>query len=185
MGLQRDSSHKATHGKSNYQGVEGGTTAEMVTIVLRLIVAFLNQSENGEKVLDLMQSEMGMTDDARKYMAALFATIQYGMGETDKGIEASLATLYYVFYGLDIGVGEANGILKDINSEWEKILKDLGKSDDPNEITVGNLLAAALDMYFDDIFDSEGLASSGLIKFFENLIELFKNIINWFKNMFS
>ena len=165
-------------------GIEGGTTADMVTIVLRLLVAFINQSENGEMVLDLMQSEMGMSDDARKYMAAVFATIQYGMGETDRGIEASLAALYYIFYGLDIGVEEANGILKDINDEWEKILKELGKSDDPNELTVGNMLAAALDYFLDDIFDSEGLASNGLIAFFNRLIELFQKIINWFKETF-
>ena len=185
-------SYYSANGKLAYRmvytdkaGIEGGTTAEMVTIVLRMLVAFINQSENGEKVLDLLQSEMGMNDDARKYVAALFATIQYGMGETDRGIDASLATLYYVFYGLDIGVEEANGILKDINKEWQSILEELGKSDDPNELSIGNLLAAALDTYLGGIFDSEGLASNGLIEFFTKIIDLFKAIINWFKNLFN
>lgn len=163
--------------------IEGGKV-EMVTVVLRLIVTFVMHENNREALVGLLRDNLGMGEDAAKYFDALLDLIASCAVETYLGMDSALSTLYYVFFGLDVAVGETSGFLGDINAKWQAILKSLGKSDDPNEVTIGNLLAGFLDKYFDDVLSSEGLAPNGLIAFFQRIIEWFKKIIDFFKNLF-
>ncbi len=182
-------SYDSLSGKTAYKMVytegESGNKAEMVTVVMRLIITFIMHENNREALLGLLRDNLGMTADAEKYVRGLLDTMAAVSTETYLGMDKSLATLYYLFYGAEIGVGETTNGLKDINAQWQQILKDLGMSDDPNEKTVGNLLAQFLDKYMEDVLTSEGIAPNGLIAFFQKIISFFEKIIEWFKGLFN
>ncbi len=180
-------SYESANGKTAYRMIYQSEEAktEMVTVVMRLIVTFIMHENNQEILLGLLRDHLGMTADAEKYVRGVLDTIATCATETYLGMDKALATLYYLFYGADLGVGETAGGLKDINAQWQQILKDLGMSDDPNEQTIGNLLAQFLDTNFEDILTSEGIAPNGLIAFFQRIIEWFNKIIEWFKNLFN
>ncbi len=182
-------SYESLNGELAYKMVyaegESGNKAEMVTVVLRLLVTFLMHEKNAEVVLDLLQDKLGMSDDARKYMAGVFEAIAAVPTETYLGMDQALAVIYYIYYGADLGVGELAGGVKDINAEWKKILKELSASDDPSEITIGDFLNGFLNTYFEDIFTSEGIAPNGFIAFFQRIADWFNKIIEWFKNLFN
>ena len=98
-------------------------------------------------------------------------------------MDKALAEVYYVFYGVDIGADKTAGAVKNINKKWQEIIKKLGASNDRNEASLGNALAILLDGTLGGIFDSNGLASGGFIKFFERLREIFMKIIEFFRNI--
>ena len=183
-------SYESANGKTAYKMVytssgNVGGKADMVTVVMRLLVNFIMHENNREAVLGLLRDNLGMSADAEKYISAIFDSIAiYAVG-TNIGMDQALCVLYYVFYSVDIGADESVGFIKDLNSEWQEILESLGKSDNPDELTVGNLLAGILDIIGEDVFTSEGLAPNGLIKFFQRIIEWFNIIIDFFKELFA
>ena len=69
----------------------------------------------------------------------------------------------------------------------QKLLKKMGKSDNPDEATIGNLIAELLgNEIFEDIVDTEtGIAPNGFIKLFAKLRELFNRLIEFFKSVFN
>ncbi len=169
---------------ANHDDIQGGK-AEMVTVVMRLLVTFIMHENNREMLLGLLRDNLGMSADAEKYVSGILDTFATISTETYLGMDQALATLYYLFYGADLGVEGAAGGLKDINKEWQNILKELGRSDNPDEITIGNLLAKFLDKYMDDVLTEEGVAPNGLIAFFQKIIDWFNKIVEWFKNLFN
>ncbi|MBQ7005644.1 MAG: hypothetical protein IJN68_04365 [Clostridia bacterium] len=171
--------------KMVYAEGESGDKAEMATIVMRLLVTFIMHNNNRELLIGLLKDNFNMTADAEKYIRGILDMIATVSVETYLGMDQALATLYYVFYGADLGVGGVAGGLKDINAEWQNILKELGRSDDPNEMTIGNILANFMDKYLDDIITEEGVAPNGLIAFFQKIADWFNKIIEWFKNLFN
>lgn len=182
-------SYDSLSGKTAYKMVyaEGasGNKGEMVTVVMRLVVTFIMHENNREALIGLLKDNLGMEKDAEKYVRGVLDTIASISTETYLGMDQALATLYYLFYGADIGVGEASGGLKDINAEWQALLKELGKSDNPDELTIGNILAKFLNKYMDDILTEEGVAPNGFIAFFQKIIDWFNKIVEWFKNLFN
>lgn len=165
-------------------GIEGGK-AELVTVVLRLLVRFLMHENNADLLIDLLKDNFNMSEDAEKYMRGLLDSIMAVPTETFIGMDQALATIYYVYYGADLGVGGLAGGLKDINAEWQKILAELGRSDNPDEITIGNVLADFLDKYMDGILTDQGVAPNGVITFFQRIADWFNKIIEFFKNLFG
>lgn len=71
--------------------------------IMRLFVTFVMHENNQEMLLGLMRDKLGMTADAEKYVAALLKLIADCSVETKLGMDTALATLYYLFYGADIG----------------------------------------------------------------------------------
>lgn len=180
-------SYTSKNGKTAYKMIYQSEVAtnEMVTVVMRLIVTFIMHENNQEVLIGLLKDTFGMTADAEKYVRGVLDTIATCATETYLGMDKALATIYYLFYGADIAIGETAGGLKDVNAKWQEVLKNMGMSDDPNEKTLGNMLAEFLDVHFDDIFTSEGIAPNGFIAFFQRIIEWFNKIINWFRNLFA
>ncbi len=166
--------------------VEGGKT-EMVTVVERLLLTFIMHENNQEMLVGLLKDNLGMTADGEKYMRALLKLVADCTLDTKLGMETALATLYYIYYGIDIGVGEAANGIKDLNAEWTKLLADMRNSKDKGEVLAGELIAGILDIgIFDDIIDpDEGIAPNGFIAFFQRIIEFFQKIADWFRNLFN
>lgn len=180
-------SYESANGKKAYKMVYQSETAkgEMVTIMLRLLITFLMTEDNREAAINLLKNNFSMSPEAEKYIRAVLDTYAECVVETHLGMDKALATTYYLFYGADIAADETAGAVKDINAKWLKILKKLGKSDNPDEASIGNLLAEILDYeIFEDIIDAdEGIAPNGFIKFFMKLKELFQRVIDFFKNL--
>lgn len=178
-------SYTSKNGKKAYTMVYQSekAKAEMVTIIERLLITFIMKEDNREKFIGLLKSELNMSPDAEKYVRALLECIADCTVNTHLGMDKALAEVYYVFYGADIATDETAGAIKDVNKKWQEILKKLGASDDRTEATIGNLIADILDFALDDVFDSEGLAPNGFIRFFQRIIEIFRQIIDFFKNI--
>lgn len=180
-------SYESANGKKAYKMVYQSETAkgEMVTIMLRLLITFLMTEDNRETAISLLKNYFSMDGAAEKYLRGVFEAFAECVTETHLGMDKALATTYYLFYGTDIAADETAGTVKDINAKWLKILKKLGKSDNPDEATIGNLLADILDYeIFEDLIDTEeGIAPNGFIKFFMKLKELFQRVIDFFKKL--
>lgn len=180
-------SYTSANGETAYRMVyqSEAAEAEMVTVVERLIITFIMHDKNREALIGLLKDNLGMSEDAAKYVNAVLDLIGTVSVETYLGMDNALSIVYYIFYGVDTAVGATSGFLGDINAKWQAVLKQLGKSDNPDELTIGNWLAEVLDMTIGDILGSEGVAQNGLIAFFQRIIEFFQKIIDWFKNLFN
>ncbi len=180
-------SYESANGNKAYKMVYQSETAkgDMVTIMLRLLITFLMTENNRETAISLLKMYFSMDENAEKYLRGVFDAYAECITGTHLGMDKALATTYYLFYGADIAADETAGAVKDINAKWQKLLKKLGKSDNPDEASIGNLLADILGHeIFEDIIDTdEGIAPNGFIKFFEKLRELFQRIIDFFKNL--
>lgn len=180
-------SYESANGKKAYKMVYQSETAkgEMVTIMLRLLITFLMTEDNREAAISLLKNYFSMSPDAEKYLRGVFEAYADCVTTTHLGMDKALATTYYLFYGADIAADETAGAVKDVNGKWQKILKKLGKSDNPDEASIGNLLADILDYeIFEDIIDAdEGIAPNGFIKFFMKIKELFQRVIDFFKSL--
>lgn len=180
-------SYNSLNGKTAYKMIYQSEVAanEMVTVVMRLMVTFIMHENNREMLIGLLRDYFNMTADAEKYVRGILDTLAACSTETYLGMDKALATIYYLFYGADVAIGETTGGIKDLNAEWQQILINMGMSDDPNEQTLGNLLAEFLDVYFEDVLTSEGIAPNGLLAFFQKIVEWFQKIIDWFSKLFG
>lgn len=184
-------SYTSANGKKAYTMVysktDSGSAADMVTALLRLALTFIGNEKNVDAVVGLLSDYCNMDESAKEFVSAVLkAIVDYQLG-TAYGMDQALATVYYIFYGTDIGSNETAGALKDVNAQWIALLEKLGKSDNPDEATVGNLIAKILDLdIFKDIIDTDtGIAPNGLVAFFQKIMAWFNSIIDWFKGLFS
>ena len=124
-----------------------------------------------------------MTAEAEKYAKALLDLIAECATDTALGMDAALATIYYIFYGVDTGVGETTGGYKDLNAAWKDAIAELKKENSNAGALIEEILGWDI---FDDVLDfEEGLAPNGLIKFFQKIADWFKSISEFFKKLFS
>ncbi|MBQ6600495.1 MAG: hypothetical protein IIX36_02525, partial [Clostridia bacterium] len=180
-------SYQSANGNKAYKMVYQSETAkgEMVTIALRLLITFIMTENNRESLISLLKIYFSMDEAAEEYLRGVFDAYADCVTGTHLGMDKALAITYYLFYGADIATNETAGAVKDLNAEWQKVLKKLSKSDDPNEITIGDFLNGFLNTYFEDIFTSDGVAPNGFVSFFEKIGEFFRKIIDFFKNLFA
>ncbi len=182
-------SYTSANGKTAYKMIYQSAEAkgEMVTVVMRLLITFIMHENNQEMLLGLLRDYLGMTAEAEKYVAGVLKVIADCSTETQLGMDNALATLYYIYYGLDIGVGETADGKKDLDAEWTKLLEEMRNSKDDGEALAGEIITGILDLdIFEDIIDPvEGIAPNGFIKFFQKIAEWFQAIIDFFKNLFN
>lgn len=175
--------------------------ADMVTAVLRLVITFILTENNRNVLIDLLKDTLGMSADAEKYVRALlnsFGDCVVGKNGEDLrlGMDTVLATIYYVFYSLDISADEIATGKKDLNEKWKKKLEELNKGAASEETKVGDLITDILDILFNDegkvpedggndVLDQDGVASNGFLAFFARIKAFFQEIADFFRNLFS
>ena len=167
--------------------VDAADSKDLVLVVERLLLTFIMHENNREKLIGLLKDNLGMTEDGEKFLRVVLDTIAGLTLNTKLGMDTALVTIYYLYYGLDIGSNEAATGIKDLNAEWTAILKGMTASSDSNEAMAGKIITDILDWdVFDDIVDpDEGVVPNGFIAFFQKISNIFKSIIDWFKNLFS
>ncbi len=184
-------SYDSLTGKTAYKMVyaegESGDKAEMVTVIERLILEFIMHENNREMVIGLLKDYLGMDGTAEEVIRAILQSIADVTLETSLGQDTALATIYYVFYGAEVGADFAATGIKDLNAEWTQLLKDMKNSDDMGEAAAGTIITTILGWeIFEDIIDPEiGIAPNGIIKFIQKIIEYFKAIVQWFENLYK
>lgn len=175
--------------------------ADMVTAVMRLVITFILTDNNRNVLIDLLKDALGMSADAEKYVRALlnsFGDCVVGKNGEDLrlGMDTVLATIYYVFYGLDISADEMASGKKDLNEKWKKKLAELNKDAATEDTKVGDLITDIFDIMFNDegkipegggndVLDQDGLASNGFLSFFARIKIFFQEIADFFRNLFS
>ncbi|MCR5689977.1 MAG: hypothetical protein K6G71_06975 [Clostridiales bacterium] len=158
---------------------------DMVTLVLRLACEFIATGDNAEKIKAII-TESDMNEDAKKYVIALIdALVDSIEKDPVNHIDVMLGTLYYFFYAIDKGAEGADNWLNDLNDDWTFVTGMMVNSE-------SDLLSGIFSAFFDEvdtdlggIVDSQGLASNGLIPFFQRIVEIFQKIIAFFTSLFG
>lgn len=178
--------------------------ADMVTAVMRLVITFILTENNREVLIDLLKDALGMSADAEKYVRALlkaFADNVVGKKGEDLrlGMDSVLATIYYIFYGLDTGVDGTVAGKKDLDKLWAAKIKELNDNSPSENTQVGDLITDIFDILFNDpdedgnfpvgggndVADKEEIAPNGFIAFFQRIAKFFEEIGEFFRNLFS
>ena len=177
-------SYTSANGLTAYRMVYQAAEAkgEMVTVVLRLAIKFLALEKNVDAIIGILENNLGMSADAKKYVEGVLTAVVGCLSDTRLGMDLALYTIYYIFYGADLGVDETTNGYKDLNSIWRDALAKL-KKDSP---AAGGLIEEILGLdIFEDLIDGEQIAPNGFMAFFQKLIDIFNKIIEWFKNLFN
>lgn len=178
-------SYKSLNGKTAYRMIYQSAEAkgEMVTVVLRLAITFIMHENNRAMLLGLLRDNLGMSAEAEKYVELTLNIIADCAVETRLGMDTALATIYYIFYGADVGVGETTGGYDSLNDAWREALKELREESDIAADLIEEILGSDI---FEDIIDpEEGIAPNGFIAFFQKIASWFQKIIDFFKGLFS
>ena len=155
--------------------------ADMLTIILRLALKWLTMEENRDVIRTWIRENTSAEDS--EYVIALYDTFAEYTSKPH-GINMILGALYYVYYGVDVGVEETLDWFDDTNGKWKFIMQLFGQADSDYLSTIANTLDRIFD-FTEDVIDEDGVASSGLIPFFQKIINWFKSIIQWIKDLFA
>ncbi len=177
-------SYTSANGKTAYRMVYQAAEAkgEMVTVVLRLAITFLAMEKNVDAVMGILKDSLGMSAEVEEFVRGLLTVITECLSDTKLGIDVSLSTLYYIFFGADTGVDGAVGGYNSLNAIWKDALADLRKESADAADMIEDILGWDI---FEDIIDTEGIAPNGLIAFFQKIISFFQKIIEWFRSFFG
>ncbi len=178
-------SYTSLSGKTAYRMIYQSAEAkgEMVTVVLRLAITFIMHENNRDMLLGLLRDNLGMSAEAEKYIELILNIIADCAVGTRLGMDSALATIYYIFYGADIGVGETTGGYNSLNDAWREALKELREESNIAADLIEEILGSDI---FEDIIDpEEGIAPNGFIAFFQKIASWFQKIIEFFKGLFS
>ncbi len=164
------------------QYAEGGDRADMITVVLRLALAFVSDRENVTVIKTMIKDDL--SEDGYKFVCALLDNFADMAGNAD-GMDKILYTVYYIFYSAKAAADGVEGGYDNANDNYA-FLNDLFEHSDVDFLkNLESSLGDFLDQNFEDILDRDELVPNGFIKLFRKLIDLFKQIAEWFKGLFD
>ena len=155
--------------------------ADMLTIILRLALKWLTMEENRDAIRAWIRENTSAENT--EYVIALYDTFAEYTSKPH-GINMILGVLYYVYYGVDVGTEETLDWFDDVNGKWKFIMKLFDQAESDYLINFGNTLDSLFG-FTEDVLDEDGVASSGLIPFFQKIINWFKAIFEWIKSLFT
>lgn len=178
-------SYKSANGETYYtmKYASNLDKADMVTIILRLLLEFVTMDENINKI-EAILAQYIPDETSYKMVCVLIGSIADSVN-TENGMSYALNTVYYVYYGLNKGVGGLDDIYHNVNGKWQAVLKSLDESDNPYVRAASIVLKDALNAFLGDVFEPSGVAPNGFIAFFQKIGSFFQRIIDWFKNLFK
>lgn len=177
--------YKSVNGETYYtmQYASELDKADMLTIVLRMVVDFITYDENMAKLEEILKNYIP-NEDNYKSVCSMLESLQQSVKD-DPGLGNSLYLLYYIFVGLNESAERIDDLYHDVNNSWKFILKMLETSNDPVLNGYAKTIKGVLNKYFKDIFDEDGVAANGFIRFFQRIAEFFKKIGEFFRKMFK
>ncbi|MBE6811889.1 MAG: hypothetical protein E7523_03295 [Ruminococcaceae bacterium] len=162
-----------------------GASADLLTILLRYALKIIFYKNNEDIIVELICEDNEFDVSERETLTGVFTALEKLCEQGTYGSDNILAVLYWIYVG---GYAASEGVsdfLKDFNGSWRFMLDLLRFSDDEQVKNFGMQLADFLNLKFDSVLDEDGLASNGLISFFERIIEWFKMIFEKIKAFFE
>lgn len=157
------------------------SNADMLTTVLRLALKWVTEEENAETIRAAIRK--GVSEDNVEYVIALYDTfVEYA--KKDHGINMILGALYYVYVGIDKGTEGTLDWFDDTNGKWKFVMGLLGDAESDYLKGISGILNTIFKKT-EDVVDGDGIASSGLVPFFQKIINWFKMIIAKIKALFT
>ena len=178
-------SYTSANGETYYTMEYAGEwqKSDMVTIVLRLVINFLAEGDNADAIIALIGAN-SQGEDATSSASSLIKFVLTAIA-TEPVESGAMATLYWIFYGLNEAAEAVDQGKETFNHNWSVILTYFESMGDPVTSKAAEVLRDVLDTYFDGIFDSEGVAPEGAMTFFEKIAEFFRKIGEFFKKLFG
>lgn len=93
-----------------------------------------------------------MNADAKKYVEGMLTAIVGCLSDTRLGMDMALSTIYYIFFGADLGVDETTDGYRDLNALWRDALDELAKASPGAADFIKDILDFDV---FDDLIDGE------------------------------
>ena len=178
-------SYQSANGETYYTMQYAGEwqKADMVTIVLRLVIEFLAEGDNEDAIIALIGAN-SQSEDATSSASSLIKFILTAIA-TEPVSSGAMATLYWIFYGLNEATTAVDNGINEFNHNWSVILTYFESNGDPVTSKAAEVLRDVLDTYFDGIFDSQGVAPEGAMTFFDKLKAFFQKIGDFFRKLFG
>lgn len=160
-----------------------GASSEFMTALLRYLVQSLFFRENMDILREALADATGL-DGAGLMTVGLMLEAFSMYVNTPEGADMMLNVLYYLFYGTNTVMDDLGSFLGAFNGEVKKIFEMFANSESEELRQFGEAAKNILQQISGGIFDEGGIASGGLIKFFQQIIEFFKNFFKMFESLF-
>ncbi len=157
----------------------GADRTDMVTVILRLVLQFVSIEDNVVALEAILADSL--SGDGYAFLCALLENFSQ-MAASEGGMDQVMYTVYQIFYAANVAAHKTENWFEEFNGDFN-FLKQLFATSDVDFIkNLGASLNELLDRVGDGIFDSNGLASQGLITFFTKIIEFFKGVFEFLKS---
>lgn len=160
----------------------GGDRVDMVTVVLRLVLRFVSVEENVIALEALLKDSL--TGDGYTFLCSLLENFSQ-MAADEDGMDEILYTVYQIFYAANVAAHKVNDWHQNFNGDFSFLKQLFATSELPFIQDIGSSLTELLDKVGDGIFDGDGFASDGFIKFFQKIIEFFNKVMEFLKGFFA
>ena len=183
-------SYQSKNGETYYtmQYASDSDKADMVTVLLRLIVAFVTEEDNIIAIEGMLKDVVD-GEDAYKSVCTILETLASAVKE-EPNMSKALAYIYYLFVTVDVTTDIADEIYHDVTNSWEYILKMLDTSEEPLLRDLAKAIKKALndnfgaDYFIEDEVEEEK-PLTGFALFIDKIKKFFAKIGEFFKNLFG
>lgn len=158
-------------------------TADMLTVVLRMLIDFITTEDNLNRIKALLADTI-TNETAYNSLCSILDTLA-GYVSEDPGMSTALNFIYTVLDAAGEALENVDDVYHDVNNSWMFILKILETSEEPLLRDFAASLKGTLNQYFDGIFTEEGIAPDGALTFFDKLKAFFQKIAEFFRNLFG
>ena len=162
---------------------------DMVTILLRLVLTFISDPDNKDKVEAMLKDKV--SEDGYTFLCSLLDNFSI-MVRTPDGKDKVMYTIYYVFYSALVAGVYTNNAFAEFNGNYSFLSSLFNTSDLAFFRAIGNSMKDIFHMtdsegneIISPIIDESGVVPQGQIPFWQKIIEFFKQIIAFFKNLFK
>lgn len=178
-----------------FQSLNGDTAytlesdgVDFLTELLRFGVEFLYYQENRNAIIEMLAGVFGLSGDITKQIDAIFKSMRE-LFLAHNGADYVLQALLSTFKVVGCFVDTSLNLLDCINKNWVEILDKMKDCGVECVSEFATWLEKFLDENFNGIIDGGGVASEGLIKFFQGIVAWLQRIwewlINFIKNFFT
>ena len=176
--------YQSANGETYFKMVYAGEYqyADMVTILLRLLIDTLATGDNATAIINLLAGH-AESEEAADSSATLIKLLVKGLS-TEYPASGSMATLYYIFYGLNTGVQNIGEVYGNYQNVWESIREMFDEENEGSYYDkVGDVLSSILKDFAGldtdsklDSCDCDCHSNSAIMRFFFKIANFFRRL---------
>ena len=176
-------SYQSANGETYYKMVYANEDqmTDMVTVILRLAIDFLATGENADAIIALIANNSESEDAANS--ASTLISFVLTAANTEPVTSGAMAVLYYIFYGLNEGVGGIDYLYGNYGESWDALVGFFEESEESYMVKAAEVLKAILreiggvdtDSSVDNC-DCDCHNNSGFVRFFFKIITFLRKL---------